>query len=104
MKFLAYILTIVILICAFNPCAEGRTDDCNTQKPISDIDNQSDHKETESCSPLCVCSCCGVFSNTISFSVSFKPLSESISPFKCTYKEPQLKDFPNFIWQPPKLS
>jgi len=104
MKFLAYILSLVILISAISPCTEGRIDDCKTKKSISGMDIQMDHEEKESCAPLCVCSCCGIFSTTISFSVSFIRLAEPASPFTCFYTAPQLKDFPNIIWQPPKLS
>ncbi len=104
MKYLGIIFSIYVMILSVAPC--GVLEDCNAtecQQQSKTPDSQSKHKET--CSPFCVCNCCGCSGFKLEFASStvtvfnqpiqnktFSSGSSFISQFVCR------------IWQPPKIA
>lgn len=104
MKFFALIFNIYLLALAFFPCAD--VDSCVETNDISiaaNNTNKEDHKETENCTPFCICTCCAV--PIIYQSVSIKEVPKQIH---VDVKYPSLSiKYPSqnspSIWQPPKF-
>ena len=83
-------------------CTETKTE----SKPASE---HNDHeKDTENCSPFCICACCGstIVSNFLFNSIIsdkkqiFLSEKEKIN----FYTTSSISDFCGNIWQPPKIS
>lgn len=110
MKVFCIIFTIYILFLSFQPCeemtaiAELRVDKVSEQTHIQ-ISEQTE-KESENCSPFCICSCCH-FSTVYqfkTFSVTNKITVAAISRPHFYYQNPYYQTYKTSIWQPPKFN
>lgn len=109
MKYLAYIFSLYLFVLACLPCSDNT--ECGDYAPASQAartDTHQDHShEAETCSPFCICSCCGQQVPQLSFS---NPLPEPKAPFGeetknySLYRSSACSDFYGNIWQPPKIA
>lgn len=104
MKCFTLLFNIYLLALGFFPCAD--VDDCvetNNIAITANTSNKEDNKETENCTPFCICACCAV--PIIHQSVSIKEVSQQIH-LGVKYASLKIK-YPSHnsasIWQPPKL-
>ncbi|RNI31757.1 hypothetical protein EFA69_06035 [Rufibacter immobilis] len=102
MKFSAILMTIIVLLLTVAPCciadifAQRETEILSSKDKAKDMDK-------EICSPFFKCANCTGFSIP-SLLFSFKIINNQ-APGKCHIKNLDfLPDFPNAIWQPPKLT
>lgn len=107
MKLFGYLFSFYMLLLTCTPCAD-KYEEClkSNQAIISQTGNHNANKEhNETCSPFCICACCGhqapfnIFSVSIKYTKAFKvekqfPISNQ-RIVSCYYGN---------IWQPPKLS
>jgi len=109
MKAFSIILSIYILVLSCLPC--GDVEDCKVvdyDKIAFSETNHSTHQEdTETCSPFCICACCGT---NIVLNFSFSPLISEIEQCFLSekvkvnfYNTSFISDFYGNIWQPPKI-
>lgn len=103
MKYLAFILSLYILVLIAVPCIDVPQDE--SAHKIEHAGDSSHHheNETDHCSPFCTCYCCAVNAEVpfvsvavdclafTQFNYSEYQLSFSLSPYAT-------------IWQPPQLS
>lgn len=106
MKTLSFFLTVSILVLSCLTCGdvtELQTID-GARISYSSVNNNQNHTDTDYCSPLCTCNCCG---QPLAFnlkSITIKILKPALKTQKIIgYKEQFVSDFPQSIWQPPKL-
>jgi hypothetical protein len=105
MKFLILLFNFYILALSILPCNDVDVCNENSDTKISMLttNNKDDHKQTENCTPFCICSCCAVpiihqATNT----------NEIVKQTYLSVQYPSLKIFyPSYssvaIWQPPKF-
>jgi hypothetical protein len=105
-RIITIIFSFYILILSLLPC--GDKSDCKDNS-ASHIEygttDHSDHpQDSETCSPFCICVCCG---QTINF-LSFQQLAFNINPVSekqiIFYRQSVLQEITSAIWQPPKIS
>ena len=90
------------------PCAdmEVNLSAYNESQLVLKSDKHSHETSTDSCTPFCVCNCCG--SQIVNFSsstiVDFPILSEGIKTPLPTYKSVFTSNFFGSIWQPPQIA
>ena len=104
MKLFTLLFNIYLLALAFFPCAD--VDSCveaNDTFISAAQNNKKDHKETENCTPFCICACCAV--PIIHQAIT---ANETAKQIFLAVKYPSVKiNFPSFsstaIWQPPKF-
>jgi hypothetical protein len=104
MKFIAFIMALLILVLSVLPCADNtfamKAEKVKTE--ISNFAHQESDPHADACSPFCICSCCAGFS-------IFYPLAKI--EFAALAHKPaytSLLAAPVFkialpIWQPPQL-
>ncbi|WP_416233534.1 DUF6660 family protein [Arcicella sp. LKC2W] len=108
MKFFSVIFSFYILILSLLPCND--TEDCkilnNGKENFAQIDHHNHQADTESCSPFCICACCGsiiVFSFQCPIltikDTSFFPLNARIIIKNDSFAS----NFHGNIWQPPQI-
>ncbi|HEY8401156.1 MAG TPA: DUF6660 family protein [Cytophagaceae bacterium] len=103
MRFLHIILSLYIVFLFILPCTDGAEKDAHiTFSQALEGNHEHDHEDT--CSPFCVCNCCGP---VVLF--QFQGVNAEITPLPFTkhnefysYKETPSVYLP--IWQPPKLN
>ena len=103
MKVLSIILSLYVLVLTTIPCVD---------RPFAKITPQSEYCGTasdhlghddDSCSPFCVCNCCGnhvVSIEKLGLSKIFSYPGEKITPTTISFKSNLFRS----IWQPPKIS
>ncbi|MFN0083341.1 MAG: DUF6660 family protein, partial [Ferruginibacter sp.] len=102
MKLFALLFNIYLLALSFFPCADVDTCIESDESHITaGANNKEDHKETENCTPFCICACCAA--SIIHQAINVNEISKQIS---LAVKYPSVKiNFPSFssatIWQPP---
>lgn len=105
MKFFTITFSVYILVLSLVPC--GDFNDCNEIQDthISANTDHGNHKhETETCSPFCICSCCG--SNAINMD-DLATFSDMVPVYLKTtpvYNKTFNSVVYFHIWQPPKIS
>lgn len=109
MKIFSVIFTIYILTLSCLPC--GDTEDCKVldigKETFSQTDHHNHQQDTESCSPFCICACCGLniafnFQGSVSMTehtTSFFPLTERVIVENDSFAS----NYYGSIWQPPKI-
>ncbi|NBA78634.1 hypothetical protein GOQ04_23975 [Emticicia sp. ODNR4P] len=109
MKFFALIFSLYILILSCLPCGDAK--DCkvldNGKETFSQTDHHNHQEDTESCSPFCICACCG---SNIVFSFQHPVLMTENTPSFFPQRERIIVENDSFasnfygnIWQPPKI-
>lgn len=105
MKFFTLLFNIYLLALSFFPCADVDSceDDSIHVSVATNNPNKEDHKESEDCTPFCICACCAV--PIIYQSVSMKEVPQQIH-LEVKYPSLNIK-YPSHnaasIWQPPKF-
>nr|WP_315211938.1 DUF6660 family protein [uncultured Flavobacterium sp.] len=101
---LNFILSIIFLLLSCLPCADMEHDTSYDKVTIS---NESNHThDNDSCSPLCICNCCGCQSfvyNTI-YNYNFFAVKTIIDKKVPEYKSILASNFFGSIWQPPQIA
>lgn len=104
MKFIAILLSVYTIFLTCLTCADSQVND-TSQCSISKSET-SDNHEADTCSPFCICNCCGsqvisqigdtYFCFTQFLFVSDKSISKATKVF--------ISGFFGSFWQPPKIS
>jgi hypothetical protein len=110
MKIFSVIFSLYIILLACLPC--GDASDCTKVTDTNQFSfYQTEHSghtdDAETCSPFCICACCGT---NIAFSFQFPVVAPdaecSFRPEKATIayqNEAWISNFYGNIWQPPKI-
>jgi hypothetical protein len=99
---LCYIWSIYLFALAVLPCSDNTECASNNQQVLMTATHSDHDHEEESCTPLCLCSCCGT--------QSISPFAQHVNPVffdtglktGSVYSSVLLEDYPASIWQPPK--
>lgn len=110
MKILSIILSIYITAISFLPC--GDVDDCkdefSKEKAFSELEHTDHQEDTETCSPFCICACCGanvIFNFTFPSYISKKQSNLFFQKIKIKYSDVSfMYSFSRNIWQPPRFA
>lgn len=107
MRFIAFILAILVLGLSLMPCADGQalTFERSKQKheQTKPISQQNDEDHEDACSPFCQCTCCAGFSlNHEIGSITF--ISFTLQQSFTSWIEANTIEISLPIWQPPQLS
>ncbi len=90
------------------PCADlDTTSSAHSSTEIASIEgNHSHEKSADTCSPFCICNCCGsqIFNYIQSTVVDFPMPSEGVKTQLPTYKSIFSSNFYGSIWQPPQIA
>ena len=101
MKFFTFIMAFLILALSIMPCADGAAAMSKVKTELKKSD-QHNHTSQDTCSPLCICACCGI--NTINHFNSISILIASVKSIsQNTFLPSEVIDITLPIWQPPKL-
>lgn len=104
MKPISFVLIFYILFLLVQPCQDVFAAPRNAIASADIKQTDQEEKESDECSPFCICSCC-------SLSVGYHSLTSVAEPKPTAflrrinsteYCEPYLNNFSNAIWQPPK--
>ncbi len=104
-KLLSVILSMYVLLLTCLPCGDAK--DC-TETVKTDVaqTDHDDHEDTESCSPFCVCACCGTnMSFDFNYGVAVSDLLQPVLTQKVKnnrYNNNFVSGFYGNIWQPPR--
>jgi hypothetical protein len=87
------------------PCVDSDrvSNEHNTQYISKEQSDDHDHNKNETCSPFCICACCGVQINTVKhIDITFLPrtyfLKQENENYQFYFQQVLLN-----IWQPPQL-
>ncbi len=102
MRFTAIILSLLILVYSNIPCTDNT--DCERDKTEQTGDHSGHQHHEDTCTPFCVCACCGITAIVINFSF-FKTrlVKEQISQTVIPYHSNFISSYCHSFWQPPKL-
>ncbi|MFV8271287.1 DUF6660 family protein [Flavobacterium sp. GT2N3] len=102
------ILSIYLIALSFLPCADLEANDlAHTAKELSSFNQSHSHnKEKDSCSPFCICNCCGAQISSYFPTTTFNlPTVSAIIKLPLpTYKSILTSNFYGSIWQPPQIN
>jgi len=103
MNFLAFILSVYILILTAMPCVDVNKE-CALQKAeLTQTTNQNHHNDIDCCSPFCTCDCCATHviqkENVIHFDFTTIP-QKCVTEYTSFYISSTYAS----IWHPPKMS
>ena len=107
MRLFSFIFAFYFLLLAVIPCgdafAHSEKESCMEQVCDSHVEAaESDHPEADTCTPLCMCNCCGGLTLVNEqLIVNAVPLYYSILNIRYSQQIPAEVSFS--IWQPPKL-
>ena len=101
MKYIAFILSLLIFSMSVSPCSDWYTCDDNQTTELSP---QHDHSQdtTDHCTPFCICSCCGVSFTIAKLKITPKDFSTPIFSPNFYYNSNHSFDYFGNVWQPPK--
>lgn len=101
MKFIAYILSFIVIVLTVNPCIDGLKDNGTQKSEISQSTNNNNHQnEKDHCSPFCTCQCC-----QSNFFVPAVSASSAVAELEISYNEysPSFQSLYQFdFYIPPK--
>jgi len=107
MKFISCIFSIYLIVLSCLPCADMEThSSIQSSKEISSNDeNHSHDKNGDTCSPFCICNCCGsqVFAYSADYFYNFVSVKTLIDKKIPEYKSVLTSNFFGSIWQPPQI-
>lgn len=105
MKWFRFLFAIYLLCLAFFPCTDNEFNEITQTSHSFSVTHQVPDAVDDSCSPLCLCNCCGI-SITL---LKIKSKEEIHPPIVFTslivlWNEEYLDlDYLDEIWQPPRL-
>lgn len=109
MKLLTVILSFYIFALSTIPCVDIEHDSAAHAKVnhTSEKEKHSHDKDSDLCSPFCICNCCGqqitltlVPSINYNFQVQFEEIKTSNSIYTSAFNS----TFYGSIWQPPQIA
>lgn len=108
MTKVAMLLAMYVLVLAMVPCADegictSATDLAITEGHNHDSDTHESEQHQDSCTPLCVCSCCGIITNFHHSDEFVFKTSETYRPFKIQQITLRFHGYSHSVWQPPKI-
>ena len=103
MKFVAFILSIYILVLTAMPCADSPHANDLLKMELSGLKTDNNHRDSNPCSPFCTCDCC------------ITPVMQQDNSLHLDCTDYVYRDYSEYsvsyisslfasIWQPPKLS
>lgn len=103
-RFLAFILSLVVLSQSFVACADVAThSDDNSLAKYETLKATQEHDNPEdACPPFCQCNCCAGFS-TNHYIPFYSTLPLTYAEVKTEYPAAPLQHMSLPIWQPPQL-
>lgn len=105
MKSLSIILVVVLTALFVLPCTDGNNN-CLTSSDSrsSQMDHSHDQDSRDTCSPFCLCSCCGISMNSFQFTTGeFYTLIPVPIAKKTVIRDVFFtSNYLGSIWQPPK--
>jgi len=105
-KLLTVFLAFYIILLACKPCADGETLSVNQKQTASKTTGHSQDHHEDSCSPFCICSCCGVqilnFSQPVAYQF-VKAFADIKTPVP-SYKSALISGYFGSVWQPPQIA
>ncbi|TKC05379.1 hypothetical protein FA048_16755 [Pedobacter polaris] len=103
MKNLGIFYLIMVVLLSALPCSDELENKDFVENTSAIISHEKDDCKTESCSPICLCTCCGqsvIETDLVSFTTKIlateRPSLISAYHFKLEQRDQN-------IWQPPKL-
>ncbi|WP_394353506.1 DUF6660 family protein [Pedobacter foliorum] len=107
MKFLALLLSVIVLTLTAAPCCAFEKNETHVHKAYSEEKHDKcpdpDDDCCKNCSPFYVCGTCIGFTinnlSVLTFTLHLKPIQHNY-----IYIPVKLRQMPYSIWQPPKLS
>lgn len=107
LKITHSIFSLYLIMLSCLPCADMEVNDpIHSSKEISSNDeNHSHNKDNDTCSPFCICNCCGgqgftCITNNYNL-ISVRTLIDKKNP---EYKSILSSNFFGSIWQPPQIN
>jgi hypothetical protein len=103
MKLFYILFSIYILALSSLSCTDA--DDIRTKKVTAEISSgqPANPHEDETCSPFCICACCGSMAVHFSEKIPGKPEAFIFNKFFLS-QENGVIDISFFVWQPPKIA
>ncbi len=103
MKLFHILLSIYILALSSLSCTD--VDDIHAKKVTSEISSgqPANPHEDETCSPFCICTCCGSMAVHFSEKTPVSPTEFVFSNFSFS-QENDVIDISFSVWQPPKIA
>lgn len=106
MKIVNYIFSIYLIMLSCLPCADmeiGSPMD-SSKEITSKNENHSHDKDNDTCSPFCVCNCCGSQGFVSNIPCDFLSFKNSIDTRIPEYKSTITCNYFGSIWQPPQIN
>ena len=107
MKIINLLLSIYLVALSCLPCADSEVVSSAASSEVATHQEEHSHdKDTDLCSPFCVCNCCGVHVLSYAPQLLFEPapLAVLLSQKEVFYISPTFSSFYGTIWQPPQLA
>ena len=101
MKFLAIILSVIVLALAVMPCCTF--DNCGDNAQTEQANNKNSNDCETPCSPFVSCTCCPGVCIAPSIELVVAPVIELVKSF-ALYNQSFVSFYCANIWQPPKTS
>jgi hypothetical protein len=102
MKFLAFIMAILVLAMSVMPCADSANAISKAKTEFKKASHQCGNSKSDICSPFCQCACCAgftiIYRNSLFTAISFA-VNKQISSFLPS----EVIDITLPVWQPPQL-
>ena len=107
-KLLTSFFVIYTVVLLTQPCQDFRAVSLEYQKTVSSISDPipSDSESgPETCSPFCICGCCGlsVVHHGFTTIATTNRITVTENPLAPIYQAPITNSFIDSIWQPPKV-
>lgn len=104
-KVFCFIFIIHLVVLLSVPCEEFFPDTPSNQSQIAMfVSGRDEETQTDDCSPLCICSCCGqsVASPVLNFAVTTEIQNAAIITTLPESSTPETATYNDSVWQPPK--
>jgi hypothetical protein len=105
MKIFAFIMAFTVIALSIMPCMdESEFNLAKVKTAVSKATSQSEHQESDNCSPFCSCSCCSASVTYQLIGYSYCLTSQFQGKKYSTYTSSSYSEMSFTIWQPPKLA
>lgn len=107
MKIINFILSLYLIFLSCIPCSDTKEGIAINSVNVysSNHENHSHDTNDDSCSPFCVCNCCGqtIINYHPAIVYDFSVQIQELRTFNSNYNSNLIKIFSRSIWQPPQL-
>jgi hypothetical protein len=108
MNVFNFIFSIYLVALSCLPCADIEVNSLAHSSPevAANHDDHSHDKESDLCSPFCICNCCGqqILNFSQEIAPQFRKIALEINTQIPTYKSILTSNFYGSIWQPPQIA